>query len=112
MAKTIEQGLLEKINSVLNETISPTKQYHIDEPAKLWTGDFYAITALHDTVLDVDQCDLGILEKASAGGTQPIEVDITIPQGMTIYGNFKSIEISSGSCLAYSKGQQEVTVEA
>ena len=108
---TTQQNLLQNIYQILHETISPSKQYLIDETAKLWTGSFYAITAVSDTTIDVSECDLGIEEKAAAGGTQAITTDIDIPQGMTLYGNFKSIEISAGSCIAYSKGG-EITVEA
>ena len=66
-------------------------------------GPFYAITALTDTIIDVDQCDTGIIEFAS-GVKRPTETNITIPQGMTIYSNFASIELDSGSILAYSRG--------
>jgi uncharacterized oligopeptide transporter (OPT) family protein len=66
-------------------------------------GPFYALTALTDTIIDVSECDTGIIEFAS-GVKRPTETNISIPQGMTIYGDFKSIEIDSGEVLVYSRG--------
>ena len=56
------------------------------------TGPFVAITAITDAVVDVSECDMSFIEDVA---------DFTIPAGMTIYGNFASIEIASGKVLAY-----------
>lgn len=56
------------------------------------TGPFVAIQALADAVVDVDQCDMSFIEDVA---------DFTIPKGMTIFGRFASIELDSGSVLAY-----------
>jgi|TARA_B100000073_G_scaffold132540_1_gene108532 uncharacterized protein YcgI (DUF1989 family) len=56
------------------------------------TGPFVAIQALEDSVVDVSECDMSFIEDV---------VDFTIPAGMTIYGNFASIELDSGKVLAY-----------
>lgn len=56
------------------------------------TGPFVAIQALEDAVVDVSECDMSWIEDV---------VDFTIPAGLTIYGNFTSIELDSGKVLAY-----------
>ena len=56
------------------------------------TGPFVAISAISDAVVDVDQCDMSFIEDVA---------DFTIPKGMTIFGRFESIELDSGTVLAY-----------
>jgi hypothetical protein len=58
------------------------------------TGPYFAITALEDAVVDVSQCDMSFLGGLSANDG---------PKGLTIYGNFASIELDSGKVIAYSK---------
>ena len=55
------------------------------------TGPFSAVQALSEAVIDVSQCTTNI---ESVG-------DITIPAGVTIFGNFDSIELDSGKVLCY-----------
>ena len=56
-------------------------------------------------------CRTNILENNTDSGTlQVIATNFTIPKGATIYGNFSSIELNSGSVLAYADG--DVTVAA
>ena len=59
------------------------------------TGPFIAITVIgtEDAVIDTSECDLGTLEDQPA--------TITIPKGGTIFGNFTSIELDSGTIIAY-----------
>ena len=56
------------------------------------TGPFVAIQALEDAVVDISECDMSWIEDVA---------DFTIPAGLTIYGNFTSIELDSGKVLAY-----------
>lgn len=56
------------------------------------TGPFCAITALTTAVVDVSECDMSFIEGVA---------DFTITAGTTIYGKFASIELDSGSVLAY-----------
>tara|TARA_R100001082_G_scaffold26074_1_gene12925 strand:+ start:1823 stop:2092 length:270 start_codon:yes stop_codon:yes gene_type:complete len=56
------------------------------------TGPFVAITALTDAVVDVSECDMSFIEDVA---------DFTIPKGVTIYGQFASIELDSGTVFAY-----------
>jgi uncharacterized protein YcgI (DUF1989 family) len=56
------------------------------------TGVFVAITAITDAVVDVSECDMSWIEDVA---------DFTIPKGVTIYGQFASIELDSGSVIAY-----------
>ena len=57
------------------------------------TGPYFAITALEDAVVDVSECDMSFL----GGGTN----NFTIPKGLTLYGNYASIELDSGTVIAY-----------
>ena len=60
-------------------------------------GPFVAITVIGtaDAVIDTSECDLGSLEDQPA--------TITIPKGLTIFGDFQSIELDSGAVIAYRK---------
>ena len=85
---------------------------HINDVVR-HTGPFYAITALEgDTSIDVSECTTGIKESDGSGAMQNITTDFTIPQGVTIYGNFASIELEGGSVIAYSVQGTVVTVES
>ena len=63
----------------------------IDDP-DAHTGPFVAITAITDAVVDVSECDMSFIEDVA---------DFTIPKGVTIYGQFTSIELDSGTVFAY-----------
>tara|TARA_B100000424_G_scaffold261543_1_gene246624 strand:- start:52 stop:333 length:282 start_codon:yes stop_codon:yes gene_type:complete len=59
------------------------------------TGPFIAITALSAAVVDTSECTTNL------SGTVP--ATFPIPVGTTIYGQFDSIELDSGSVIAYYK---------
>tara|TARA_R100001082_G_scaffold108769_1_gene84576 strand:- start:169 stop:507 length:339 start_codon:yes stop_codon:yes gene_type:complete len=102
---------LASIASTNTSSLNPVVT-HINDTVK-HTGPFYAITALEGaTSIDVDQCDTGIKESDGSGAMQNITTDFTIPQGVTIYGNFNSIELEGGSVIAYSVSGTVVTVES
>ena len=58
------------------------------------SGPFIAVTGLEDSVVDTSECDVTWLS-----GTIP--ATFKIPAGGTIYGYFASIELDSGSVIAY-----------
>ena len=58
------------------------------------TGPFIGVMALEDSVVDTSECDVTWLS-----GTIP--ATFKIPAGGTIYGFFQSIELDSGSVIAY-----------
>lgn len=60
------------------------------------TGPFVAIQALEDAAVDISECDMSFIEDVA---------DFTIPKGLTIYGEFTSIELDSGKVLAYYKSR-------
>ena len=64
----------------------------IDDTAQ-HTGPFYAIQGVLSAVLDVSDMTHDIEDAA----------DFTIPDGATIYGDFKVASLASGTCLAYKK---------
>lgn len=93
MAIRTEQDAL--LNAVKNNTgaaISPRAAILIDDQVE-HTGPYFAITALTDAVVDTDQCDMSFITDVA---------DFTIPKGVTIYGAFTSIELDSGTVIAYS----------
>ena len=57
------------------------------------TGPYFAITALVDAVVDISECDMSFITDVA---------DFTIPKGVTIYGQFASIELDSGTVIAYT----------
>ena len=56
------------------------------------TGPFVAISALSNAAVDVSECDMSYIDDVA---------DFTIPQGLTIFGDFASIELDSGKVIAY-----------
>ena len=93
MAIRTEQDAL--LNAVKNNTgaaITPRAAIFIDD-TDAHTGPFFAITALTDAAVDVSECDMSFITDVA---------DFTIPKGVTIYGAFTSIELDSGTVLAYS----------
>ena len=62
----------------------------IDDTAE-HTGPYIGFIAITNAVLDVSECTSNITDEA----------DFTIEKGWTIYGNFTSITLASGTVLAY-----------
>ena len=93
MAIRTEQDAL--LNAVKNNTgaaVQPRAAILIDDLIE-HAGPFFAITALADSTVDVSECDMSFITDVA---------DFTIPKGVTIYGNFASIELDGGSVIAYS----------
>ena len=88
MAKTLYKY---SVVEAQNASLGQAGLILIDDDAE-HAGPFVAIQALEDSVVDVSECDMSFIEDV---------VDFTIPAGMTIYGNFASIELDSGKVLAY-----------
>ena len=57
------------------------------------TGPFIAVTGLEASVVDTSECTTNL------SGTVP--ATFKIPEGTTVYGKFDSIELDSGSVIAY-----------
>jgi len=106
--RDLAQGL-SRIENVNVDSMSPNV-IHIDDTVQ-HHGPFYAITALADAVVDVSQCNTGIIEGDGSSATQAIATNFTIPKGVTIHGNFTSIELDSGSALAYARRNVNITVD-
>lgn len=92
MSTTAESLLLGVVQN-LNETMAPGVVHMIDDVVE-HTGPYFAVAALEDSVIDTSQCTTNITDAAAT---------IAIPKGMTIYGNFTSIELDSGKVLAYAR---------
>ena len=109
--RTATDAYLSALSTNSTASLNPVVT-HIND-TKAHTGPFYAITALEaETSIDVSECTTGIKESNGSGAMQDITTDFTIPQGVTIYGNFTSIELEGGSVIAYSVSGTTVTVES
>ena len=90
--RTEQEGLLSNIKNNTGSALSPRAVILIDDTVE-HTGPYFAITALEDAAVDISECDMSFITDVA---------DFTIPKGVTIYGNFTSIELDSGKVLAYS----------
>ena len=107
--RTIQDELLSSVKNNTLEALSPGSTTYLSG-TKAFTGPFYAITALADTVIDVSECTTNIKESDDAGAMRATTTNFTIPKGVTIYGDFSSIELDSGTALGYAKAGITVTV--
>ena len=103
---TTTDNLLEAINNLTQGAVNPTTTIIRDGITVKHTGPFYAIYALTDAVVDVSECATGIYER-SGSGTIAVQSasngnNFTITAGLTIFGQFESIELDSGDVLLYS----------
>ena len=94
MANTKEELLLKDLKKLDMNSLGQCGSIIIDDTVE-HTGPFVAVTALAEAVIDTSECDLGSLED------QPDT--ITIPAGITIFGLFESIELDSGTIIAYRR---------
>ena len=90
--RTEQEALLNDVKNNTGSALQPRAAILIDDTAE-HTGPYFAITALEDAVVDVSECDMSFITDVA---------DFTIPKGVTIYGNFQSIELDSGKVIAYS----------
>lgn len=80
------------LHTMLSKTMGSNTRVKLVADTNEHTGPFCAITALTTAVVDVSECDMSFIEGVD---------DFTITAGTTIYGKFESIELDSGSVLAY-----------
>lgn len=80
------------LHTMLSKTVGSNTRVKLVADTNEHTGPFCAITALTTAVVDVSECDMSFIEGVA---------DFTITAGTTIYGKFASIELDSGSVLAY-----------
>ena len=92
MAQTISESLLKTNRDLLNDSLAPVAHFIYDTVEH--TRPYFAVYALEESVIDTSECTTNIID---APGT------ITLKEGMTIYGDFTSIELDSGRVIAYAK---------
>ena len=102
--------LLDEVSKNTKDSLVPRTVYITGN--KKFTGPFFAYTALEDSTFDASECVLNIQESDGSGAMREITTNLVIPIGFTIYGNFLSIELDSGSGMAYTKNEVVATVEA
>ena len=89
--RTEQDVVLDGVRKNTGIAIQPGGAILIDDTVE-HTGPYFAITALADAVVDHSACTTNITDGA----------DFTLPKGVTIYGNFTSISLDSGTVIAYS----------
>ena len=100
---------VEAVEVTQNRMVAPTSTVYL-AGTKAFTGPFYAITALTDTVIDVSEGDTNIVESDDSGSMQATATNITLPAGISIYGNFAAVELDSGTAVGYAGAGVTVTV--
>tara|TARA_X000001382_G_scaffold24873_1_gene15494 strand:+ start:1228 stop:1512 length:285 start_codon:yes stop_codon:yes gene_type:complete len=91
--RTEQDALLNTVVKNTGSALQPSTTIIIDDTVE-HTGPYFAITALTDAVIDSSECTTNITD---------IPATLTIPKGVTIYGDFTSIELDSGTIVAYIK---------
>ena len=81
-----------------HSSVQPEKAVMI-QPNVLSGGPFFAITAISDCDFDIAQCDMSFIDGV---------VNFTLPAGVTIYGDFTSVFITSGLVIAYTLGPEVI----
>tara|TARA_R110002012_G_scaffold37325_3_gene104693 strand:+ start:7921 stop:8181 length:261 start_codon:yes stop_codon:yes gene_type:complete len=61
------------------------------------TGNFFAIQATEDTVIQAQASNITNLDNIC----QPVD-NVTLSAGTVLYGNFTSIDLTSGAVIAYN----------
>ena len=61
------------------------------------TGNWFAIQATEDTVIQAQASNITNLDNIC----QPVD-NVTLSAGMVLYGNFTSIDLTSGAVIAYN----------
>ena len=106
-SQSLEQGV-NMARSLHNYTVAESQNAALGQAGVILiddtvehTGPFTAITALEDAAVDISECDMSFITDVA---------DFTIPKGVTIFGQFASIELDGGTVLAYSRPGTVVTV--
>ena len=104
-----DNAVLDTIDERLDRSTAPTSTVMLSG-TYAFTGPFYALTALEDTVIDAAGGTTNITESDDSGSMQALTGTLTIPKGVTIYGNFAAVELDSGKMIGYAAAGVTVTV--
>lgn len=106
---TAIDAVLDTIDERMDRVAAPSSTVMLTG-TKAFTGPFYALSALEDSVIDASEGDTNITESDDSGSIQDLSGTLTIPKGMTIYGNFAVVELDSGKMIGYAAAGVTVTV--
>ena len=93
IARTDMEIALQKIGNNPASVTKPSGSTFIDDDAD-HVGPYQALLAMTDAELDVTSCSFG-------EGMQGYNADFIIPKGVTIFGDFQTVSLGSGSIIAY-----------
>tara|TARA_R100001440_G_scaffold62987_3_gene83174 strand:- start:5982 stop:6332 length:351 start_codon:yes stop_codon:yes gene_type:complete len=111
---------LSKLKDETTEGLQPGHVVFADTANKFYkanSGDgFFALTALEDTVVDSSKSTWNLHHRDAAGSGQAPTinnqtVDFTIPKGLTVYINIRTLSILSGKCLLYARRSSRTTAQ-
>ena len=92
------------VNEASNASLGQAGSVFIDDTV-IHTGDFVAITAIEDSVVDASDCtniETTMVDGLTGTtGATTMATDFTIPKGVTIYGRFPFFSLASGKVIAY-----------
>jgi len=91
--RTEQEALLDGIKTHTRDDFATGTQIWIDDAVE-HTGPFFAIYCMAEAVIDTSECTTNITDAPAT---------ITIPVNTWLYGNFTSIELDSGTVIAYAK---------
>lgn len=112
---------LSKLKQETTEALQPGHVVLADTAAKFYKaelgGGFFAITALEDTVVDSTKSTWNLHHRdASGSGQAPTinnqTVNFTIPKGLTVYINVRTLTLVSGKCLLYARRNTATSAQA
>ena len=106
---TAIDAVLDTIDERMDRVSAPSSTVMLTG-TKAFTGPFYALSALEDSVIDASEGGTNITESDDSGAIQALSGELTIPKGMTIYGNFAVVELDSGKMIGYAAAGVTVSV--
>ena len=91
--RTEQDALLDAVKTNTKDDFATGTQIWIDDQDS-HTGPYFALYCMAEAVIDTSECTTNITAEPAT---------ITIPVNTWLYGNFTSIELDSGTVIAYIK---------
>jgi hypothetical protein len=97
MARNLELELIEKIGASLKEALGGNCGSILIDDTTASTGTFYCVVAQEVTEFDVSGCSTDITDFPTGVN------DFVVGAGVPLFGSWTSIELNSGSVIAYKR---------
>ena len=88
--------MVDILRDTMSQDFGKNGSIFINDNTTTYTGPFYAIQGINSAGYDVSESteDVSMVN---------FDADFTIPNGAIIYGHFKTLRLTGGSCIAYYK---------